>query len=89
VKYVSDGFNPNVWLAEHAEDLGVAKKTLLVLASNNDPFNCGSPAQLEAAMWFARVYERVGLSGHTPTKVTLPSLRRRAGDPRRTDIPQY
>ena len=56
--------NPNVWLAEYAKILSLPKKELLVLAAtNNDPFNCGTPAQVEAAKWFAGVYERVGYRG--------------------------
>jgi len=55
--------NPNVWLAEYAKILSLPKKELLVLAPNNDPFNCGSPAQVEAARWFAGVYERLGYRG--------------------------
>jgi len=55
--------NPNVWLAEYAKILSLHKKELLVLAPNNDPFNCGSPAQVEAARWFAGVYERLGYRG--------------------------
>jgi hypothetical protein len=55
--------NPNIWLAEYAQDFGVPKKELLVLAANNDPFNCGTPAQVEAAKWFAVIYERVGYRG--------------------------
>jgi hypothetical protein len=55
--------NPNVWLAEYARLLGLPKKELLVLAPNNDPFNCGTPAQVEAAKWFAGVYEQVGYPG--------------------------
>jgi hypothetical protein len=55
--------NPNVWLAEYARYLGVPKKELLVLAPNNDPFNCGTPAQVEAAKWFADVYDQVGYRG--------------------------
>jgi len=52
--------NPNLWLAEYAKILGVPKKELLVLAANNDPFNCGTPAQIEAAEWFEYVYNTVG-----------------------------
>jgi len=55
--------NPNVWLAEYAKILSLPKKELLVLAANNDPFNCGTPAQVEAAEWFAGVHERVGYPG--------------------------
>src|SRR5215211_6742300 len=55
--------SPNVWLAEYAKILGLPKKELLMLAANNDPFNCGTSAQVEAAKWFAGVYERVGYRG--------------------------
>ena len=41
--------SPNVWLAEYAKVLSLHKKELLVLAANNDPFNCGTPTQVEAA----------------------------------------
>ena len=50
-------------LAEYAKILSVPKKELLVLAPNNDPFNCGTPAQVEMAKWFAGVYEQVGYRG--------------------------
>src|SRR3712207_4855827 len=55
--------NPNVWRAEYAKILTVPKKERLVLAATNDPFNCGTPAQVEAAKWFAGVYERLEYRG--------------------------
>jgi hypothetical protein len=55
--------NPNVWLARYARELDVPKKEFLVLAPNNDPFNCGTDAQVEGAKWFAKVYEEVGYHG--------------------------
>ena len=55
--------NPNVWLAGYAKALGVPKKKLLVLAPNNDPFNCGTSTHVEAAKWFEGVYQRVGYRG--------------------------
>ena len=55
--------NPNAWLTGEAKRLGVPKKELLVLSANNDPYNCGTPAHLAAAEWFAGVYEGVGYRG--------------------------
>jgi hypothetical protein len=43
--------------------VGKTKQQLLVLTSNNDPFNAGTPAEDEAAKWFTRVYEEVGYKG--------------------------
>lgn len=61
---MDDGYlNPNVWLAEYAKVLGMAKKYLLVLAANNDPFNVGTETQLEQAKWFKGVHDRVGYRG--------------------------
>ena len=50
-------------LAEYAKILGQAKKQLLVLAANNDPFNVGTEAQVEQAKWFKGVYDQVGYPG--------------------------
>src|SRR5215212_5906828 len=58
-----NGSSPNVWLARYAKDLEITKKKLLVLAPNNEPFNCGTPAHVETAEWFAAVYEQVGYEG--------------------------
>jgi hypothetical protein len=55
--------NPNASLTREAKRLGVPKRKLLVLAANNDPYNCGSPAHLAAAEWFTGVYEGVGYRG--------------------------
>ncbi len=33
---------------------------LLALSSNNDPFYCGMPAQVEKAKWFAELWQRFG-----------------------------
>jgi hypothetical protein len=33
---------------------------LLVLARQNDPFYCGSPAQVAQAEWFAQLWQRFG-----------------------------
>jgi len=54
---------PNAWLTNCAEEFGVPKKDLLVLTANNDPFNIGTPMQVAAAKWFARVFESVGYRG--------------------------
>ena len=57
--------NPNVWLTREAKCLGVPKKELLVLSANNDPYNCGTPAHLAAAEWFAGVYGGLVIAGYT------------------------
>ena len=41
----------------------MSKSNLLVLAPNNDPFNSGTETHVEAAKWFARIYEKVGYRG--------------------------
>jgi len=43
-----------------AKQHGVKASDLLVLAPQNDPFNCGSPAQVAHAQWFADVYRDYG-----------------------------
>ena len=44
---------PKARLKKIASDAGVPLQDVLVLASQNDPFNCGGPAQVEQAEWFA------------------------------------
>jgi hypothetical protein len=59
----TNGFNPNVWLTRYAKELDVPKKRLLVLAANNDPFNCGTEAHVALAEWFQGVHGAVGYRG--------------------------
>ena len=59
----TNGYNPNVWLARYAKDLGEPKGKMLVLAPNNDPFNTGTKTHLKDAQWFAHLHERVGYRG--------------------------
>jgi len=51
---------------EDLKDLAKAARVnipdLLALARDNDPFFCGSPAQLEKAQWFADLWQRFGYS---------------------------
>jgi hypothetical protein len=48
-----------------AKDLGRTKQSLYVLDPSGDPFNCGSPAQIEAAKWFADLWhEHMPRGGH-------------------------
>lgn len=49
-------------LKELALEQGVTIPDLLALARNNDPFFCGSPAQLDKAQWFAELWQRFGYS---------------------------
>lgn len=49
-------------LKELALEEGVNIPDLLALARNNDPFFCGSPAQLDKAQWFADLWQRFGYS---------------------------
>lgn len=49
-------------LKELAQDEGVNIPDLLALARNNDPFFCGSAAQLDKAQWFAELWQRFGYS---------------------------
>src|SRR5215207_1272400 len=58
--YDPEVFNPNIWLKDMAENLGVAARRLLVLAPQNDPFNRGTAADWERAKWFKDVYRRYG-----------------------------
>ena len=53
-------------LKQVAQDAGVRLQDLLVLAPANDPFNCGGPAQVEQAEWFATVWAEymAGKHGH-------------------------
>jgi hypothetical protein len=45
-------------LQELAKKLGYPVKTLQVMASNCDPYICGSTAQEELALWFAELFEK-------------------------------
>lgn len=49
-------------LKELAQQAGVNIPDLLALARQNDPFLCGSPAQVEKAQWFADLWRRFGYS---------------------------
>jgi hypothetical protein len=49
-------------LKELAQGAGVNIPDLLALARSNDPFFCGSPAQLDKAQWFADLWQRFGYS---------------------------
>lgn len=49
---------PNAWLAKFAADYRVSKKSLLVLAPDNDPFNVGTPGDLRDALWIVALMER-------------------------------
>lgn len=40
---------------------GVPRRDLLVMDPSNDPFNCGSPAHIRDAEWFAGLWEDFGL----------------------------
>jgi hypothetical protein len=50
-------------LATVARDLGIPKKSLLVLDPTNDPFNAGTPAKMRDAEWFAELWQRFGYTG--------------------------
>ena len=60
---IEPGHTPNDWLTDRANDLGIHKHRLLVLSSDKEPFNTGTPAHIEQAEWFARVEEQVGYRG--------------------------
>jgi hypothetical protein len=48
-----------------AKELGRPKQSLHALDPSGDPFNCGSPAQVEAAKWFADLWhEHMRPGGH-------------------------
>ncbi len=49
--------HPITVIQSMARNLGVAKRDLLVLAPQNDPFNSGTRANRVAAEWFARLLE--------------------------------
>ena len=50
-------------LRRWADERGVSARDLLVLSPQNDPFNCGSPADIERAQWFAKWWKKLGY-GH-------------------------
>ena len=60
---IENGYTPNDWLTDLARDLGIPKKRLLVLSSDKEPFNTGTPTHIEHAEWFAQVYRQVGYLG--------------------------
>lgn len=43
-----------------ANEAGLTIPDLLAMARNNDPFFCGSPAQVDKAAWFAELWQRFG-----------------------------
>jgi hypothetical protein len=55
---VVNGPTPKSLLKQLANDAGVRLQDLLVLASANDPFNCGGPEQVKQAEWFAAIWSR-------------------------------
>src|SRR5215207_4712970 len=46
------------WVVKNQND----PRCILAMATGNDPFYCGQPAQLEQAQWFADLHERCGFS---------------------------
>ena len=44
---------PKAALKSVAKESGLRLKDLIVLASQNDPFNCGGPEQIKQAKWFS------------------------------------
>jgi hypothetical protein len=53
-------FNPNIWLKELADEVGVPAKDLHVLAAHRDPFNKGTKGDWKKAKWFKKMYDRYG-----------------------------
>ena len=49
---------PNSRLKALAKELGMTSKDLLVMAPDNDPFNCGTPTHLLDAEWIADLHAR-------------------------------
>jgi hypothetical protein len=49
-------------LQQLARDRGVPMGELLVMDRNNDPFNCGTPAEVRDAEWFAGIWDTFDLS---------------------------
>lgn len=47
-------------LGDLASQHGVPKDRLLAMAFSTDPFNAGTPTDLAAAKWFAKIYETYG-----------------------------
>lgn len=52
-------------IKELARSQRTTVKALLALAPQNDPFYTGAPATLEAAQWFADLWQRLGFEGRT------------------------
>ena len=43
-----------------AKEVKCQVNDLLALSPSNDPFYCGSPGQLEKAIWFGEIYDKMG-----------------------------
>jgi hypothetical protein len=54
---------PNDKLKALAKEEGLRTSDLLVLATQNDPFNAGTPADVRDAEWFARYWHAAGFQG--------------------------
>ena len=52
--------SPVIDIKAEAKRLGIAKKSLLVLAPSNDPFNSGSETNLKDAGWFSQIISQLG-----------------------------
>lgn len=66
---------PNAWLTGLARELGVSKRSLLVMSPDCDPYNTGTPSHIEAAEWFRDLMLR-----HPSTMTHLRRLHYRAID---------
>lgn len=45
-----------------AKDAGVSYRHMIALAPQNDPFYCGTPGDIDKALWFAQLLRDAGLS---------------------------
>jgi hypothetical protein len=73
-------------LNDLAKELRRPKASLHVLDPSGDPFNCGSPAQIEASKWFADLWREhispEGISGGSITSLwSWPTPRCSAAGP--------
>ena len=63
----SSNQTPNEMLTELAAASGCSKGDLLVMAPRNDPFNTGTPTDIELAEWFGGIWKRL----NPPSKIHI------------------
>lgn len=70
---------PKAFLKSVSKEAGVPIKDLVVLAGQNDPFNCGGPAQIQQAQWFAKLWHEYMPNGGHIRKLHYKLISQKSG----------